>query len=169
MMSRGRYRVRGTAIALAIAVSVLGACNASIDARGRSTGPSSTVSPVVTTRTVTVWPVTHVGTNPSQGVATRVDVTMSGAPGHSNDVVILGGTGSAAAQLRASAWSAVMAATLPKRRGFSGGAVMAATLLNGSGFSGRRFTFQFDRGVVDRSSGALFTVAVLALLRGDSV
>ncbi|HEY3830735.1 MAG TPA: hypothetical protein VGO03_00425 [Acidimicrobiia bacterium] len=140
-----------TAAMLAVAACSGGSSSA---ARGHGSGTphatGTTERGPAHSRTVAVSPV--VLTSGSHAAVTRVVVGMSPAAPSQSAVAVSGST-TANTQWSAAAWDAVM----------------AATLRMGAQCDGHRFTFRVSGPLDATSASALLTVAVLALLRGDSV
>jgi hypothetical protein len=154
MQLLGRAVRRAPAAALALAFVLPAAACSGRDktgARASTVGSTRAVPP----RSIIVHPVVG-GTGGAPAESVRVEVTVSRAAGVSQ-VTFAGDASSAtAAAWRAAAWSAVV----------------AATLRTGASLRGERFTFALDgpsRARDGASAGALLTVAVIALLRGDRV
>ncbi len=149
-MTRRRLPAWRCAVVCVAAVVIAGSCSGS--AAKRSTPPSTTAPATRTDHAtaVTVRAVALAPGAPLRGTVSRVEITMASSA--TLDVAISGDAASRA-QWTATAWDAVI----------------AATLRAGTPCAGHRFTFRVAGPVDGTSAGALLTVAVLALLRGDPV
>ncbi|HEY1738322.1 MAG TPA: S16 family serine protease, partial [Acidimicrobiia bacterium] len=149
---------RPVALATA-AIVVLAACSGGSSGKAHGAASSQHHAPGVTepttapARTITVQPIVLTSDSASAKAAvTRVDVTMSAAAPSQSAVTVSGST-TTKTEWTAAAWDAVM----------------AATLRLGTPCDGHRFTFRVSGPLDGTSASALLTVAVLALLRGDTL
>src|SRR3954451_22967259 len=135
-------------VPLLCAAACSGSGTAARPAASSTEAPTSTVP--VATRSISFQTVSYAVGQQVHLLTPRVSVVMTPASG-ALDVAV---SRKASVAWHAAAWNAVA----------------TATLLNGSGFSGRKFTFHADDQPIDgTSTGGLLTVAVLALLRGDTL
>ncbi len=151
---RTRTRTRLTATGLALVV-VAAACGGSSSKSGGKSTTTKAQPAVVQRRSVTVWPLAYTtsGGTP-HGVSTPLEVDI--APSSDGKLRVsfsedeVSGTGD---QWRAAAWNTVT----------------VGTLLTGAPLRGKEFTFKLKGRIDGPSAGTLMTIAVISLIRGDTL